>query len=202
MVAGALFAETTPVMVSLCTPVQAPEASYDVTGLRLSLIYGDCHDFTGLDIGIVNSISGEFTGLAVGGANVTEGTVHGAQVGLLNWNGNGAAEWENRSIGGQLGVVNYAKYFCGLQDGFVNISGRRISGLQCGLLNSAEDMCGVQCGYWVVFGVNVASGSVRGCQIGLLNYADTMEYGIQIGIVNIISNNGWMPVLPIVNGHF
>ena len=49
LVAGTLFADTTPVMVSLVTPVQAPSRSYDVTGLRLSFIYGECQDFTGLD---------------------------------------------------------------------------------------------------------------------------------------------------------
>ena len=53
MMAGALFADTTPVMVSLVTPVQAPSRDYDVTGFRLSLIYGECQEFIGLDIGIV-----------------------------------------------------------------------------------------------------------------------------------------------------
>lgn len=200
--AGALFAETTPVMVSLFTPVQAPASSYDVTGLRLSLIYGDCQEFTGLDIGIVNHAAGGFTGLGVGGANVADGTVYGVQLGLLNWNGNGATDWANRSVGGQLGIVNYADSFCGLQDGFLNISGEMFSGLQYGLVNVVDDVRGVQCGYWVIFGVNIASGHVRGCQFGLVNYADTMESGLQIGLVNIISNNGWLPVLPIVNGHF
>ena len=47
-----------------------------------------------------------------------------------------------------------------------------------------------------------ASGSVRGCQLGLVNYAEEMEKGLQVGIVNIISRGGWAPVLPIVNGCF
>jgi len=29
-----------------------------------------------------------------------------------------------------------------------------------------------------------------------------VEGGLQIGLVNIIEQNGWLPVLPIVNGHF
>jgi hypothetical protein len=29
-----------------------------------------------------------------------------------------------------------------------------------------------------------------------------MDRGCQIGIVNIISQNGWLPVLPILNGSF
>ena len=64
LVAGTLFADTTPVMVSLVTPVQAPSRSYDVTGFRLSLIYGDCQDFTGLDIGVAQRAAGTFTGAA------------------------------------------------------------------------------------------------------------------------------------------
>ena len=55
MAACALFADTTPVMVSLVTPVQVPSHRYDVTGLRLSLIYGDCQGFAGLDLGIVGN---------------------------------------------------------------------------------------------------------------------------------------------------
>lgn len=29
-----------------------------------------------------------------------------------------------------------------------------------------------------------------------------MEKGVQIGLVNIISRNGWMPLFPFVNGSF
>ena len=36
--AGAVFAETTPAMVSLVTPVQAPSSDVDVAGIRFSLI--------------------------------------------------------------------------------------------------------------------------------------------------------------------
>ena len=63
LVAGSLLAETTPVMVSLVTPVQAPSRSYDVTGLRLSLIYGECQDFTGLDIGVIDNTRKDFTAM-------------------------------------------------------------------------------------------------------------------------------------------
>ena len=67
--AGTLAAETTPVMLSLVTPVQAPSSDHDVTGLRLSLIYGECQEFTGLDIGVIGNARKDFTGLAVGGLN-------------------------------------------------------------------------------------------------------------------------------------
>ena len=161
MAAGMLLADaannSTPVMVSLLTPVQA-----NFAGERL----------------------------------------YGAQAGLFNWNDNAATSWDRRSVGAQVGILNYADSFCGLQDGFVNISGGSFMGLQSSLVNFADDVFGLQCGYYVIFGVNVASGSVRGCQIGLVNYANRMDRGCQIGIVNIISQNGWLPVLPILNGSF
>ena len=202
LVAGTLLAETTPVMVSLVTPVQAPSRSYDVTGLRLSLIYGECQDFTGLDIGIIDNTRKDFTGLAIGGVNCIGDRFYGAQVGLVNWNGNGDTAWERRSVGAQVGILNYADTFCGLQDGLVNVSGASFMGLQSSLVNCAHDMYGLQCGYYFIFGVNAAGGTLRGCQIGLVNYANRVDRGCQIGLVNIISHNGWVPVLPIINGSF
>ena len=202
LLAGTLLADTTPVMVSLVTPIQVPSRDYDVTGLRLSLIYGECESFAGLDIGVINTTRMDFTGLALGGINCVGDRLYGAQVGLVNWNGNGDTAWERRSVGAQVGILNYSDTFCGLQDGYVNISGNSFTGLQTSLVNCAHDMYGLQCGFYFIFGVNVASGSLHGCQIGLVNYADTVESGCQIGIINIISHNGLLPVFPIINGSF
>ena len=196
-IAATVFAETTPVMVSLVTPVQAPSSSYDVTGFRLSLIYGECQEFTGFEIGIANRSASDFTGVGVGGVNIANGKVTGGQLGLVNWNDSGDASWEGRSKGLQLGVVNYSRNFCGLQDGILSVCGSKIVGAQGSYVNFAKDVGGAQVGY-----LNVASGAVNGCQVGLVNYADTMVRGLQVGIVNIISNDGWFPVLPIVNGNF
>lgn len=211
------LADSTPVMFSLLTPVQAPSRHNDVGGFRLSLLYGDCEDFAGLDIGVASRTRGEFKGLAIGGVNIVEedfgglalggvncaaGRMTGGQLGLINWNGNDSTEWKDVTIGAQIGILNYAEDFCGFQDGLFNISGGRVAGLQDGLLNFTHDFSGVQCGFYFIFGVNIASGAVSGCQIGLVNYADTMERGCQIGIVNIIAHNGWCPILPIVNGSF
>ena len=202
MMAGALFANATPVMLSLVTPVQAPIGYYDVAGFRLSLIYGQCQEFAGLDIGIVDYTSQDFTGIAIGGANIVGERLRGGQLGLINWNSSGATDWSRRSAGAQLGLVNYAGTFNGLQDGFVNIADGTFMGLQTGFLNCTYDMYGLQCGYYLLLGINVVSGSLCGCQIGLVNYANRVEGGLQIGIVNIIGQNGWASVLPIVNGHF
>ena len=134
-----LLADTTPVMVSLLTPAQVPYRSYDVTGFRLSLIYGDCRDFAGFDLGVIQRTAGEFDGLAVGGVNIASGGLYGGQVGAINWCCDSGSERPYRSAGAQVGLVNYAA---------------------------------------------------------------SVDSGMQIGLVNIIARNGWAPVLPIVNGHF
>ena len=201
LVGFTVFADSTPVMVSLVTPVQAPAADYDVTGLRLSLIYGEAKEFTGLDIGIANRSSADFTGLGIGGANIVNGKFIGAQLGLVNWNDNFDLAWGGTSIGLQLGVYNHAGSFCGCQDGVVNVSTDRLTGLQCAFVNIAETVHGVQCGAYLFLGVNVVNDSLNGCQFGIVNYAAHIEAGLQIGLVNI-AGNGWFPVLPIVNGSF
>lgn len=200
--AGAVFADTTPIMVSLVTPVQAPTSDYDVAGVRLSLVFGECRDFKGLDLGIANRSTGDFTGVGIGGANIADGILYGGHLGLVNWNGNKSREWATVSKGGQIGLVNYADSFCGLQDGVINVTDGLFTGLQSALLNVTDDLYGCQCGFYVFLGANIANGSVRGCQLGLVNYAEEMEKGLQVGIINIISRGGWAPVLPFVNGRF
>jgi len=195
-------AESSPVMLSLFNPVQWPSSESDVSGFRLSLLYGQCDDFAGLDIGLVGCAAGDFNGLSIGGANIVSRRLVGLQVGLVNWNTNGDESSARRSIGVQYGLLNYADSFLGLQDAWINISSRNMSGLQWGFLNCATDVHGLQCGALFVLGVNVASGSVSGCQIGIVNYANRMESGLQIGLVNVISSGGFLPVFPIINGGF
>ena len=202
MLAATSFAESTPVMVSLVTPVQAPSRNYDVTGFRLSLLYGDCHDFTGLDIGVAQRTAGDFAGLGIGGVNIAGGQFYGGQIGVVNWNSSSSMDWGERSVGAQIGLFNCSDSFCGLQDGLINASQKSFVGWQSGVVNFADDLSGLQSGFWLIGAVNVAHGNVNGAQIGLVNFANTMENGVQIGIVNIIARNGWVPVLPLVNGGF
>ena len=194
--------ESSPVMFSLLDPVQWPSSQSDVSGFRLSLLYGECADFAGFDIGLVGRATGDFRGLSIGGANIVSRRLVGLQVGLVNWNSNGDDSSTRRSIGVQYGFLNYVDSLLGLQDGWINTSSGRVSGLQYGFLNCADDVNGVQCGTLLVLGVNVAVGSVSGCQIGIVNYAGRMDSGAQIGLVNIIAHGGLSPVLPIVNGGF
>lgn len=195
-------ADTTPVMVSLVTPLQVPTRRYDVAGLRLDVLYGECHDFTGLDLGLVNHSKGDFTGLAIGAANLANGYVYGGQIGLLNINGNGKQTWGKCSKGFQVGIFNSADTFCGLQDGVVNFCAETMTGAQGSFVNIANDINGAQIGYYVIIGINFATGKVRGCQIGLLNVAEEMENGCQIGLVNIIGKGGVLPISPIFNCGF
>lgn len=189
-------------MLSLLDPMQWPSSQSDVSGFRLSLLYGGCADFAGLDIGLVGRAAGDFRGLSIGGANIVSRRLVGLQVGLANWNSNGDDSSVRRSIGVQYGFWNYVDSLLGLQDGWINTSSGNVSGLQYGFLNCAADVDGVQCGSLLVLGVNVAVGSVSGCQIGIVNYAGRMEFGVQIGILNVIAHGGFFPVLPIVNGGF
>ena len=196
------IADSTPVMVSLLAPAQVPSWDSDVSGFRLSLLYGDCHDFAGLDIGVVSRTSGAFDGLGVGGVNIANGRLRGIQAGLFNWSGCEATASGFRPVGVQYGGINCADAFLGLQSGFVSISTGELSGVQYGLLNCACGLDGVQCGQYLALGVNVVYGSAYGCQVGILNYAQEMTTGVQIGILNIIVRNGIFPVLPIVNAGF
>jgi len=201
--AGALAAaDATPIMVSLITPAQFPSRHYDVTGLRISVLYGECRDFMGLDIGLANQSAEDFYGLGIGGVNIARKQLCGGQFGLFNWDGGRAREWSLRSIGAQMGGLNCADTLCGFQSGLLNMASSDIVGMQMGLINVANDLDGVQFGLCLILGFNVAGGSVRGSQIGLINYAGRMERGLQIGLINISSRHGWLPVIPIVNGRF
>ena len=217
LAAGMALADTTPVMVSLVTPAQVPLRSYDVTGFRLSLIYGDCRDFTGFDLGVIQRTAGEFDGFGIGGFSFACEGLYGGQIGLVNWCWDSNSSRSYRSAGAQVGLLNYAESFAGLHYGLVNVTSARfygvadgalnftgglLTGMQDGLFNYTYDLYGLQCGMYLAIGMNVASGTVRGCQVGIVNFATKVDYGLQIGILNIIADNGCLPVLPICNGHF
>ena len=171
--------------ICLLAVFSACRLSVAATGMRLSLVYGDCCDFAGLDVGAISRTSGSFDGVGVGGVNISNGRMRGVQAGLLNWSSCGGQDLQ--SLGIQYGLANYAESFFGLQDGYLNCAG---------------DFSGVQCGGFLFLCVNIAYGKVEGCQLGLLNYAQEMTFGVQIGVLNIIARNGMLPVLPIINGGF
>ena len=93
----------------------------------------------------------------------------------------------NQTTGTQLGVqwggVNLTDGgFTGWQSAFVNISGGNFTGLQTS---------------WV----NYHKGNFNGLQFSIVNYAATLE-GLQLGLINIIGEGGFLPVFPIFNFDF
>lgn len=131
-----------PAMLSFVTPLQVPTRDFDVQGLRINLVYGECHDFRGLDVGAVGRSTGDSKGIHIALlATVTEGD----------------------TLGCQLGTVNYVKgSFKGLQAGVANY-GAKTRGLQIGVFNGANDIAGFQVGL-----INVTH-TMMGVQVGLVN---------------------------------
>lgn len=82
--------------------------------------------------------------------------------------------------GVQTALVANADHVTGAQLGYVNLSHNLVSGVQFGLYNQAEEL--------------------HGLQLGFVNNVKTIN-GLQIGLVNI-AQNGWFPVMVLVNGRF
>ncbi len=131
----------TPFMLSLVTPLQVPPRDFNVGGLRINAIYGECHDFDGLDL---SALVGRATGHANGFqaallANVVEGDGFGLQAGAVNY-------VKGEYAGLQLGVcANYAEKAKVLQIGFYN-GAEHIEGMQIGVINTTRTMIGIQIG--------------------------------------------------------
>ena len=130
-----------PAMLSFFTPLQIPGPDFDVGGLRLNILYGQCCNFDGLDLGLVgvadnhangwlvNVVSyaaGDGLGLHTGGVNYLGGDFKGLQIGVANWIDSGDAF--------QIGVYNGARDVQGLQIGVINTA-NKLQGLQIGLVN-------------------------------------------------------------------
>ena len=94
---------------------------------------------------------------------------------------------KGQSVGASLGLFNYADYYRGIHFGLfgVNYTKNNFFGGQIGWFggNDAGQMKGLQLG-----AVNWAE-HMNGVQFGLLNYAETAQTGVQIGLVNIIAQN-------------
>lgn len=131
----------TPFMLSLVTPLQVPPRDFDVGGLRINAIYGECHDFDGLDI---SALVGRTTGHANGFqasllANVVDGDGFGMQAGAVNY-------VKGEYAGLQVGLcANYAEKAKTLQIGFYN-GAEHIEGIQIGVINTTRTMIGIQIG--------------------------------------------------------
>ena len=127
------------------------------------------------------------------GFNWTGGDGLGVQVaGLYN-------VVEDRQRGIQLaGIVNYAGLLQGAQGALVNVVAGAGQGAQVGAINRAQGFTGVQIGALNIAhgelsgvqlgGMNVAAGRVAGMQLGLFNYADDAD--AQVGVLSYSRKHG------------
>lgn len=175
-------AAVTPLSVSVVPPLQFPADDFSVTGLRLSLLWGQHRDLYGIDIGAIGNITEQkFTGIGVSGVfNYTKGntTILGLQLaGLTNLNTNKTNVYGIQATLG-LNMNSAAGSLVGVGIGLANISSfTDVYGAQIGIYNKANE--------------------VYGLQIGLINVASNL-HGIQIGLLNF-NNKGIFAVAPILN---
>lgn len=117
----------TGLQVSLCNPLQLFPENFDVSGLRINLIYGRNSNLRGLDVGLVNDVPGVVEGFQCGIGNLA-GDLNGLQIGCFN-------SAMDSSMGlCQIGAVNIGKDISGVQIGVFNMC-NTISGVQIGVIN-------------------------------------------------------------------
>ncbi len=105
-----------------------------------------------------------------------------------------------QSAGLSIGLLNYAENYKGLQWSFVNYTKGDFVGWQggplVGVLLSAVNYTGGSMEGLQLGAVNYA-GRLTGLQFGLVNIADSVPGGGQIGLVNVIrENTSWFTGLP------
>lgn len=133
---------STPVGISLFDPIQWPDRSQSITGVRFNFIYANNRNLTGLDLGLLvpfNKLQGDLSGVQFGLYNGVKGAGGGIQFGALN-------HVRGDFTGIQFGVGNLNQGLTkGVQFGVYNQS-KSMSGLQLGLLNVTDSLNGVQIG--------------------------------------------------------
>jgi hypothetical protein len=93
----------------------------------------------------------------------------------------------NKTTGKQLGV----------QWGFINLVDGGFTGWQSGAVNvTYGSSVGLQTGW-----INYHGGFYNGLQFSIVNYSATRK-GLQLGLINIIGEGGFLPVFPIFNFDF
>jgi len=206
--AGVVFGGTTPLQVSIWSPVQVFPEDYDVAGIRCGIYSRNRHVY-GLDVGVQNRADASSGGIQVG---LLFSAVSGMGVDFLfpsliieaagpNWdnidkicvNGKCASY-----TGLQISYIsNYADEIRGVQvafveNGAVGLRGCQFScvnecssggGWQMGVLNEARrDFCGLQ--GFALF--NFSKADMSGLQLGgLWNLCEGDVHGLQIGLLNM-----------------
>lgn len=180
--------ESRPFQLALVTPAQIFPADTEITGLRLSILYGRNAGMVGADVGLVAHTTGDATAVQWAGVNIVGGDATGWQQSLVNYN-----KQDFRGLG--QAVVNYtAGELTGIHGGVVNYAAGDVSGFQGGVVNVAGGA--LEGAQW---GLYNQSQMTRGFQLGLVNFTRGAGSLLQIGLVNIISGKERFPVTPIVN---
>jgi hypothetical protein len=125
-------------------------------------------------------------------------TIEGFSLGIWSENPQKgfALGFANGSTGNSAGfswgfLLNYADSDKGVQWALVNYTQKNFVGWQSGLVNYTDDAFkGLQTGF-----VNYA-GQLTGLQLGFFNYAAKASSGVQLGVINIISQNKWFTNFP------
>ena len=160
--------------------IQLVDAGEDVRGLRINFVYGENRNVTGADLGIVNSTTGDSTGFAWGpGVGLVDGDTVGVQWHWLYARTEGEfTGWQSTFVFSRIGGMGSS----GLQTSPVNFVDADFTGLQLGLFNR--------------------SGTVKGLQLGFVNWAETLDGGLQIGVVNYAGNSDIHRWMPLANWQF
>lgn len=121
-------AQDRPFQLALFSPIQIYPPNYEISGIRLSLIYGKNANVTGVDWGLINhTTTGQSVGWQLGVVGLVEAD-------FMGWQDNWVNIVQGNFQGLQWGVVNSANHASGLQFGLVNYA-RTLHGLQIGLIN-------------------------------------------------------------------
>jgi len=198
-----------PVQISLYNPHQLFDDSYDITLLRINLLYGRNRGVSFLDIGTVNSAE-DFAGFQGGIVNIVDDLALGIQLGAVNYMHDffgiqaGLVNINYELFGIQLGVFNYhTTRACGLQLGIIGTMGKigYLGGSRAvqisGIFNSVEYSDHYKTtslyrdhekfyfkGAQISIILNTSDVNFSGTQVGIVNIADRIS-GLQIGLVNI-----------------
>lgn len=172
------YVNTALVALSLVPMLEAPKESWDVMGLRLSLLVGSHRAVAGLDLGVLGNFSDyKMNGLAIStifnSLGESDGALHIA------------------------GIFNFVAFdYTGFQlSGFFSCTEGTHTGVQIALGNNyAGHLIGLQIGLF-----NVAERG-EGVQVGLCNYSEQLK-GLQVGLLNV-NYASQLPCLPIVNVSF
>lgn len=169
---GITAAAESPIKLSLYDNIAWPKPHN--TNVVLGIVDNNTPTVHGVSLAIGSSRAKEMWGLSAALIYARSNELRGLQSAIYN------VTYDVKGV--TSSIVDYNKgRFVGAQLGFVNLA-NNMKGLQWGFYNQAERMSGLQ--------------------LGFVNYIKRIDCGLQIGLLNIIEQNGWLPFMVIANGRF